>query len=139
MEFPFHERNFTVESRAAGRKLGGTGGNKRILLLPKHTQVKSPNPDNPGTDKIRTYLTKKNDCEDRQILRPRIVYVCQVPCTQPRRTVYMLSPTVLYLPCSVRYTFPDCEAHVRSVSNEPTSGCEARASETRSVEKSGQF
>ena len=38
----------------------------------------------------------------------------------------MLSPIVLYLPCSVRYTFPDCEAHVRSVSNEPTSGCEAR-------------
>ena len=27
---------------------------------------------------------KQNDCEDRQILRPRIVYVYRVPCTLPR-------------------------------------------------------
>ena len=27
---------------------------------------------------------KQNDCEDRQILRPRIVYGCRVPYAQPR-------------------------------------------------------
>ena len=74
---------------------------------------------------------KQNDSEDRRILRPRIVYACRALYKLPRYTVCMLSPTVLYLPCSVRYTFPDCEAHVRSVSNEPTSGCEARVQKPR--------
>ena len=41
-------------------------------------------PNNPKPDKIRNYLTKKNDCEDRRILRPTIVYAFRVPYTVPR-------------------------------------------------------
>ena len=59
--------------------------------------MKSANPNDPGPDKIRTYLMrKKNDCEDRQILRSRIVYVYRLPYTLPRWTVYMASP-----PCNI--------------------------------------
>ena len=75
---------------------------------------------------------KQNDCEDCQILRPRTVYVLRMPYKQPRCTVYVLSP-----PCCiyrVRYGIHFLivhEAHVRSVSNEPTSGCEARVQKSR--------
>ena len=37
---------------------------------------------------------KKNDCEDRQILRPRIVYAYRVPYSLSRWAVYMVPTTV---------------------------------------------
>ena len=55
-----------------------------ILACEKEIAGEVPNPNNPGPDKIRSYLTKKNDSEDPKIVRPRTVYVYRVRYELPR-------------------------------------------------------
>ena len=63
-------------------------------------------PDNPGPDKIRSYLMKnKMTAGIFKILRSRIVHV------------HRALPAVSRLLCSVRHIVSDCEAQIRSVSD----------------------